>query len=105
MKMVLRLAWLAAGLSLFAPGCSSPAPVIQGTVVEADLGAGRLVVRDEAQAGAQPLRLDVGAAEIGRAPAVGDRVRVVYRVTNTVNRAIAVMNLTQQRGSSPSSRD
>jgi hypothetical protein len=41
--------------------------------------------------------LDITAADIGRAPRVGDRVRVVYRQHGAVNRALAVMNLTRQQ--------
>jgi hypothetical protein len=90
---MLRFAFLIGVLALVSTGCSPVAPVVQGKVVEADLRAGRLVVQDETRPGDRPLVLDVGVADIGRAPAVGDRVRVVYREAAGVNRAIAVMAL------------
>ncbi len=105
MTFLTRLAVLCGIAALVSNGCVPVAPVVQGKVVEANLSANRLVVQDETKPEDRALVLDVGGAEIGRAPRVGDRVRVVYRGTAGVNRAIAVMNLPRQAGSpSPTRR-
>jgi hypothetical protein len=78
-----------------ASGCGAPAPVVQGKVVSTDRSI--LRVQDETRPGAEPLVIDVSTAEMGKLPVDGDVVRIVYRTSGGTNRALAVMNLTQQQ--------
>lgn len=94
-----RAPWLAAAaaaLVVCGQACSPPAPVVQGKVLPGSADRYQLVVEDELRPGAPPVRLDTSGAEIGAPPVPGDRVRVVYRASGGINRALAVMNLTRQ---------
>lgn len=73
--------------------CGGAAPVVQGKVVEVGAGGQTLSVQDELRPEAPPLVIDVASAEIGATPAVGDRVRLVYRSVGGRNVALRVMNL------------
>jgi hypothetical protein len=78
-----------------AAACGAPAPVVQGRVVSSDAKA--ISVEDETQPAAPPIVLDISTAEIGGRTAVGDIVRVVYRAEGGTNRALAIMNVSQQQ--------
>jgi hypothetical protein len=102
MKVLWKLSWLAVVVAAGALACSAPAPVIQGTVVSLDASSGRLVIQDEERKSDPPLVLDLAGADVGAPPAAGDRVRAVYRASGSINRAIAVMNLSRARDASSS---
>jgi hypothetical protein len=100
---LLRRVWWGGGiLGILIVACASPAPVVQGKIVESDAQGTRLAVQDETRPDAPPVVLDISAAEVGSRPVAGDRVRVVYRVVGDTNRALAVMNLGGRRESATS---
>ena len=72
-------------------GCARP-KVVQGTVVEADPAAHRIVVRDELPPNAE-LTFDVAEAEMNGKPAAGDVVRIAYDEDGATLRATRVMSL------------
>ena len=77
--------------------CAPPAPVIQGPVVSVDRAAKTVTVRNELRPADPPMTANIGKAEIGAEPKVGDTVRLVYRTEAAKNVALRVMNLTQQK--------
>jgi hypothetical protein len=83
-------------LLLFA-ACSTPSPVVQGTVVSVAPDGKTIVLKDEASPEAQPQTFDISDAEIGAAPVEGDQVRLVYRAQGGTNVALRVMNITRQK--------
>ncbi len=90
------LRW-AAGLALVAwgaAGCGKP-QVLQGTVVDCQAGAKRLVVKDERPPHAETA-FSLEGADVGAEPKTGDVVRLAYQVRGDGRVATRVMNLTRQ---------
>lgn len=85
-----------AALVVLAAACGRPAPVIQGKIIAVDAVRHVIEVEDERSPGTPPLILNIAGAEVGATPAVGDRVRVVYRERGGERRALRVMNLSRQ---------
>lgn len=90
----IKCLWLAALVTGLA--CGAPAPVVQGQVVSVDKASHLMTVTDETNPSAPPLLIDIGTAEIGAQPEVGDQVRLVYRTVGEKKIALRVMDLTQQ---------
>jgi hypothetical protein len=93
-SMWLLFVVLSLGLGL---ACAPPSPVVQGPVVGVDRDAKTITLQDEKKTDQPPMTFDIGTAEIGAQPEVGDEVRLVYRVEAGRNVALRVMNLTQQK--------
>lgn len=87
------------GILLALLACAGAAPVVQGKVVAVGAGGLTLSVQDELRPEDPPLVIDVASAEIGATPAVGDRVRLVYRIVAARPVALRVMNIA--RGGEP----
>lgn len=94
MRNSIRLAALCCALALVA-GCVDPPLVVQGAVVAYDEQANTVTLRDELAPHAE-LVLSLESAEIGKAPSLGDAVRVAYRDEGGRLRAVRLMNLTRQ---------
>ena len=89
--------WLSSTVLALGLACAPPAPVIQGPVVSVDQAAKTITLQNEQRPGEPPMTFDIGKAEIGAQPEVGDVVRLVYQADAARNVALRVMNLTQQR--------
>ncbi len=77
--------------------CAPPSPVIQGKVISVAADGRSVVMADESNQGSAPATFDISNAEIGATPAVGDELRLVYRVQGGTNVALRVMNITRQQ--------
>lgn len=72
--------------------CGGSPKVIQGTVASYDAETKVLVIKDEHEPYAE-LTISLMESEVGKEPAVGEKIRVSYRDTDGQLKALRVMNL------------
>lgn len=86
---------LCVAMALIGAGCGEGPLVMQGRVVSFDAQAKVVRLADEARPGTE-VEFSLATADIGAVPAVGDELRIAYRVREGRNVAGRVMNLTKQ---------
>jgi hypothetical protein len=83
---------LAAVMMIGLSACGGPSQVIQGTVVSFAPDTKTLVVKDELPPNAE-VSFSLEKADVGRAPEVGNKVRLSYHTEGKRLMAVRVMDL------------
>jgi hypothetical protein len=94
MSTALRIAVTSSILALTF-GCVDSPLVVQGAVIAYDEQAQTVTVCDDLPPNPE-LVLSLAGAEVGKAPNLGDVVRVAYRDQGGTLKALRLMNLTRQ---------
>jgi len=94
MSTALRITVLSSILAL-ALGCVDPPLVVQGPVLAYDEHTNTITICDDLPPNPE-LILSLEGAEVGKAPSLGDVVRVAYRDKGGVLKALRLQNLTRQ---------
>ena len=93
MKRMSSLALLT--MMLVAASCGDAPQVAQGIVIRYDANARSLILREDTALG-EEVTFSLQTADFGIEPAIGDTVRLAYRLEGATRLALRVMNLSQQ---------